>query len=103
MQNPTTKEEIQVTDAASAYKDIENTFGSVPTFMRRFPEVAIAPAWREFKAVQLSKTTELPIKEKELIGLAVASQIPCTYCIVFHTEIAKMNGATDEEIARPSR
>ena len=86
-------------DAASAYKDMENTFGIVPTFMRRFPEEAIAPAWREFKAVQLSnRRPTLPVKDKELIGLAVASQIPCTYCIVFHTEVAKMNGATDEEI-----
>jgi AhpD family alkylhydroperoxidase len=30
--------------------------------------------------------------------LAVASQIPCRYCIVFHTEAARLNGATDAEI-----
>ena len=38
------------------------------------------------------------MKNKELIGLAVAAQIPCTYCVYFHTEVAKANGATDEEI-----
>jgi AhpD family alkylhydroperoxidase len=32
------------------------------------------------------------------LQLAVASQIPCIYCIYFHTESAKMYGATDEEI-----
>ena len=37
--------------------------------------------------------------EKELIGLAVAAQIPCSYCIYFHTEAARLNGATDEQIA----
>ncbi len=37
-------------------------------------------------------------KTKELIGLAVAAQIPCQYCIAFHTEAAKLNGATDQEI-----
>ncbi len=32
------------------------------------------------------------------MGLAVASQIPCSYCVYFHTAAAKANGATDEEI-----
>ena len=48
--------------------------------------------------MQLIPNTALPSKEKELIGLAVAAQIPCTYCVVFHTEAAKLNGATDDEI-----
>jgi len=99
LKNPTPKgDAVAVTDAASAYKDIERTFGSVPTFMRRFPEVGIAAAWRMMKTVQLSPTTALPGKTKELIGLAVAAQIPCQYCILFHTEAAKLNGATDAEI-----
>jgi len=89
---------IAVTDAASAYSDMEKTLGRVPKFMRRFPEVGIAAAWREFKRVQLNPTTSLDGKTKELIGLAVAAQVPCTYCIAFHTEAAKLNGATDNEI-----
>ena len=89
---------VTVTDAASAYKDMEKVLGRVPTFMRRFPEVGIAAAWREFKSVQLNPSTALNGKTKELIGLAVAAQIPCQYCIVFHTEAAKLNGATDNEI-----
>jgi AhpD family alkylhydroperoxidase len=32
-------------------------------------------------------------------GLPVASQIPCQDCIIGHTELAKLNGATDAEIA----
>jgi AhpD family alkylhydroperoxidase len=28
----------------------------------------------------------------------VAAQIPCQYCIYFHTAAAKANGASDEEI-----
>jgi AhpD family alkylhydroperoxidase len=90
--------EVTVTDAASAYKDMESTLGRVPTFFRRFPEVGIASAWREFKRVQLNPATKLDGKTKELIGLAVAAQVPCSYCIAFHTEAAKLNGATDVEI-----
>jgi len=87
-----------VTDAASAYKDIEHTFGGVPTFMRRFPEAAIAPAWMEMKSIELNPATALDGKTKELVGLAVASTIPCQYCIAYHTEVAKLTGATDQEI-----
>jgi AhpD family alkylhydroperoxidase len=87
-----------ITDAASAYKDMEMTLGHVPSFMRKFPDEGIAAAWREMKTVQLNPATPLDGKSKELIGLAVAAQIPCQYCIEFHTETAKLNGATDAEI-----
>jgi len=50
------------------------------------------------KSVQLNPNTKLNGKTKELIGLAIAAQIPCHYCIYFHTAAAKANGATDEEI-----
>jgi len=92
------EETTPVTDAASAYEDIERTLGSVPTFLRRFPEVGIAGAWREMKAVQLNPETAISGKYKELIGLAVAAQIPCHYCVYFHTEAAKLNGASDEQV-----
>jgi AhpD family alkylhydroperoxidase len=46
----------------------------------------------------MNPKTALSNKEKELIGLAVAAQIPCPYCIYFHTESAKADGASDEEI-----
>ena len=84
--------------AQATYRDIEQTLGSVPSFFRMFPEVGIAGAWAEFKSVQLNPQTKLDGKTKELLGLAVAAQIPCTYCIYFHTAAAKLNGASDEEI-----
>ncbi len=38
------------------------------------------------------------IRKAQSIALAVASQIPCDYCVYFHTQAAEANGATDEEI-----
>jgi AhpD family alkylhydroperoxidase len=84
--------------AEATYRDIEATLGSVPGFFRLLPAVGIAGAWTEFKSVQLNPDTELDGKTKELLGLAVAAQIPCQYCIYFHTAAAKANGATEEEI-----
>jgi len=85
-------------DTPSAYQDIQATLGTVPAFFKLFPEEGIAGAWAEFKGIQLNPNTALSGKEKELIGLAVAAQIPCTYCIYAHTSAAKFYGATDREI-----
>jgi AhpD family alkylhydroperoxidase len=84
--------------ATAAYKDIQATLGMVPGFFKAFPESGVAGAWSEFKTVQLNPATALNNKTKELIGLGVAAQIPCAYCIYFHTAVAKANGASDEEI-----
>lgn len=84
--------------AEAAYQDIQKTLGTVPGFFKLFPESGIAGAWMEFKSVQLNPNTKLNGKTKELIGLAVSAQIPCEYCVYFHTAAAKANGATEEEI-----
>lgn len=86
------------TDAKTTYQDIQKTLGIVPSFMKVYPEEGISAAWEEFKNVQLNINTELSAKEKELIGLSVAAQIPCHYCAYFHTEAARQNGATEREI-----
>ena len=84
--------------AQETYRDIKKTLGTVPGFFKQFPAAGIAGAWAEFKAVQLNPKTKLDGKTKELLGLAVAAQIPCHYCVYFHTAAAKANGATDEEV-----
>lgn len=92
---PTSAQEAQI---QATYRDIEQTLGLVPSFLKQMPESAIAGAWAEMKGFQLNPKTRLDGKTKELIGLAVAAQIPCQYCIYFHTAAARANGATDEEI-----
>jgi len=82
-----------------ARADIERTLGLVPGMFRVFPEAGLPGAWAEFRDLQLNPNTALPGKVKELIGLAVAAQIPCAYCVYFHTRVARANGATDAEIA----
>ena len=85
-------------EAQAAYADMKKTLGLVPTFMKSFPPEAIAAAWDEFKGLQLNPNSALPGKYKELMGLAVAAQVPCRYCIYFHTEAAKLNGADTREL-----
>jgi AhpD family alkylhydroperoxidase len=89
---------VMADDADNAYKDIEKTLGGVPSFMHKFPKAGIAGAWAEVKALEFSDQTALSPKTKALISLAVAAQIPCTYCIYADTEDAKKAGASEEEI-----
>lgn len=88
----------QESPAAATYAEIEQTLGAVPSFFRAFPEEGIAGAWAEMKSIQMNPESALDPKTKELMGLAVASQIPCHYCIYFHTVAARANGATEDEI-----
>lgn len=84
--------------AEAAYAEMEQMLGLIPSFMKAFPEQGITAAWEEMKSIQLNPNTAIPAKYKELIGLAVAAQIPCEFCVYFHTAAAKAGGATDEEI-----
>lgn len=88
----------QADDYDATIKDIQSTMGGVPSFVKQFPKAGLPGAWAEVKAIELSDKTALPPKVKSLISLAVAAQIPCTYCVWSDTQDAKRAGATDEEI-----
>jgi AhpD family alkylhydroperoxidase len=77
--------------------DIKTTLGLVPSFFSRIPDEVLDPEWQLFKRWELGDTL-IPNKYKELMMLAVHSETRCRYCVLFHTEAAKLFGATDEEI-----
>ena len=77
--------------------DIRETLGLVPSFFSRIPDELLDSEWRLFKHFELGETL-IPNKYKELMGVALHSETKCRYCTLFHTEAAKMFGATEEEI-----
>jgi AhpD family alkylhydroperoxidase len=88
------------TSAVSATRaDIQKTLGFVPRFFNGFADAALPGMWDEMKGLQLNPGTALSGETKELIGLAVAAQVPCQYCIYAHTEFASLNGADAQERA----
>jgi AhpD family alkylhydroperoxidase len=82
---------------AEVETDIKATLGLVPTFFSRIPDEVLDPEWQLFKRWELGETL-IPNKYKELLMLAVHAETRCRYCTLFHTEAAKLFGATDEEI-----
>jgi AhpD family alkylhydroperoxidase len=79
------------------YNEIEETFGLVPSMFRALPDSSLELEWQLFKRVQLEESA-IPNKYRELIGLAISGVTKCRYCAFYHTEVAKLFGATDEEI-----
>ena len=86
------------TPSEAALAEMKEMFGGIPAEMQVYPESARAAGWEMMKSTDLNKKTALPSKTRELIGLAVAAQIPCQYCIYYHAKAAKAAGASKEEI-----
>ena len=96
-QNPD-KKVVDVQGQSPLYQEISMTLGQVPSFMQVFPKSGLQGAWDVMKTIELSNQTSIEPKYKDLIGLGVSAQVPCEYCVYFHTASAKANGATEQEI-----
>ena len=83
------------------FREIADTFGLVPTWINQVPDTGLSALWSMMRDFYLAET-QIPNKYKELIGLAVAGATRCRYCALFHTEAARVHGATDAEIAEAS-
>ncbi len=92
---------IDKTPKMQVYREIESTFGRVPEWVKMLPDSALGGFWKIFSEFYLAETA-IPNKYKELIGLAVSGATRCRYCALFHTEAARLHGATDQEIAEAS-
>lgn len=77
--------------------EMRETLGLVPSFFDEMPDEYLDAEWQLFRDLVLGETA-IPNKYKELIGIAVHSETKCRYCTLFHTEAAKLFGATEEEI-----
>ena len=84
-------------------QEIKNTLGLVPSFFDRFPEETLDYEWTLFRRFELKESfrpngLHIPVKYRQLMGVALHSETKCHYCTLFHTEVAKLFGASDAEI-----
>ena len=79
------------------YREIEGTFGLVPSFFKLVPDSSLELEWQLFKRVQMEEGP-VPNKYRELIGVAISAVTKCRYCAFYHTQLAKLYGAADAEI-----
>jgi len=84
-------------DRREIYKEMEHALGLVPSFFKSVPDSTLELEWELFKRIQLDESP-IPNKYRELIGLAIAGVTKCHYCAFYHTELARLSGASEEEI-----
>jgi len=84
-------------DREGIYREMEDTLGLVPSFFKSIPDSTLELEWELFKKIELEETL-IPNKYRELIGLAIAGVTKCRYCAFYHTEAARLFGASEEEI-----
>ena len=85
--------------SAEVLQDVQKTLGIVPTFIREleYDPVALEHSWELVKKFVLGESL-IPPKYRELMGIAVAAALHCRFCVTFHSAIARLFGATEEEI-----
>lgn len=79
------------------YADMQSKLGVVPTMFKMLPDESLEAEWNLMTRIQMEPGT-IPNKYRELIGVAISGVIKCRYCSYFHTEMARVSGATEAEI-----
>lgn len=82
--------------------DIVETLGQIPDFFASMPDSTLERQWGQFKEFQLGDSA-LTVREKHLIGYAVAAAIHCPYCTYFHRSATQMLGSTDLQLEEAAR
>ena len=80
-------------------QEMRDTLGLVPSFFKSMPDETLDYEWTLFRRFEMEEEgMAIPAKHRQLIGVAVHSETKCEYCTLFHTELARLLGATEDEI-----
>jgi AhpD family alkylhydroperoxidase len=89
--------------AAQAQAEMMKMVGFVPEFVKVMPDSLVPGYWEETKAFDLNDKTALDRKTKDLIGLAIAAQLPSHLTVWSYRLCARASGVsvaeTDEAVA----
>lgn len=89
-----TREQVSPANQA-IFDNLKNMVGFVPNLYAIFAHSDNALG--NYLAFQNGKSS-IRAKEREVINLVVSQVNNCTYCLSAHTQFAKMNGFTDEQV-----
>ena len=89
-----TKQQVSPANQA-IFENLEGMVGFVPNLYAIFGHSENALG--DYLTLQNRKSS-LRAKEREVINLVVSQVNECSYCLSAHTQFAKMNGFTDEQI-----
>ena len=85
-------------NADAIRSEAKEAFGAAIPEIENYPDSMLSGAWAWMNDVEDGEGA-LDAKTMQLIGLAVAAQIPCQYCTHYHRKAALAYGASEQEIA----
>lgn len=88
----------QERSAADIRAEAREAFGAALPELENYPDSMVGGAWVWMNDVEDGEGA-IDAKTMQLIGLAVAAQIPCQFCTYYHRKAALALGATEQEIA----
>src|SRR3989338_11543188 len=94
---PLKKEEAQG-ETKAIFEAMERQFGMIPNLfatIARYPK-ALKPLLDLYQAISKDSTIEPGLQE--LANLEVSRINRCNYCLVHHTQMAKMSGVSEEQL-----
>lgn len=84
--------------ASEIRAEAREAFGAALPELENYPDSMLPGAWAWMNDVEDGEGA-LDAKTMQLIGLAVAAQIPCQYCTHYHRAAAISLGASEQEVA----
>lgn len=88
----------QEKSAADIRAEAREAFGAALPELENYPDSMVGGAWFWMNDVEDGEGA-IDAKTMQLIGLAVAAQIPCQFCTYYHRKAALALGATEQEVA----
>ncbi len=81
------------------YDELKKTFGEVPSYLEGMKDDrALELEWELIKRFEFDPAP-IPDKYRDLIGIAVSAATGCDHCVYYTKQMARLHGATEEEIA----
>ena len=79
-------------------REMKELAGTSMTVLDQVPDEVVDSEWRLLKW-SLFDETLIPNRYRSLIAVAVAAVLRCRYAVRLHTELARVHGASEAEIA----
>ena len=87
-----------IADRDMVERDMTEVLGRTPALLDRVPDELLDADWRLLRRAFVDDSL-IPSRYQALIGVAVAATLRCPYAARLHTELARVHGANEAELA----
>lgn len=87
-----------IADRDMVERDMKEVLGRTPALLDRVPDELLDADWQLLRQAFVDDSL-IPSRYQALIGVAVAAAVRCPYATRLQTELARVHGASEAELA----